>query len=258
MSVLRLLHRDLRRLPADASSPDDLQFELLTPQDVASLSNLPEMEMPACMASRLDQRFKYCFAAKSKSEVVAYYWLAIHEIEAEHNRSGPPTLGVAMRFPDDYVFGYKAFVHPKYRGSGLYTQLVNAACHWAYHTLGSRHLISTVDWTNHAAQRSCRRQQLTPIGSLVRLGWLGRYITCAPRKAAKHGIVFPETASVNSQDAEVKPLLQSRLVGRRGMKHQRALKLVDLRPNRLSFLRIFSFLSVRQQLALGLLSWFAG
>ena len=232
VSVLRLMHRDLWEFPPIKPQSSDFRFDLLTAEQVLTLASHPELELSACMAGRLNaatQQRNFCFAAKIQTEVVAYYWLAVEAIEAEHNRSGPPNLGIAMSFPNDYVFGYKAFVHPQYRGRGLYTALVNAACFWACGTLGTRHLISTVDWTNHAAQRSCRRQQLQPVGNLIRFGWNNRYVTIAPKAAEHHAIRFPQTLGSRQPCPAAKSRNASNQVYHPRMKLQRPKRLVDLR-----------------------------
>jgi GNAT superfamily N-acetyltransferase len=130
---------------------------------------------------------------------VGYYWMAIDSIEAINNSDGSESTGVEMSFPPDVMFSYKAFVHPSYRGQGLYADLVYSACHWAHRNLGVNTLVSTTDWTNFAALRSCRRQGRKSLGLIWRFGLAGRYLTLQPSLAASYGIRVGQQAQVKAR-----------------------------------------------------------
>jgi hypothetical protein len=126
-----------------------------------------------------------CYAALIRDRLAAYIWLASGSIEAEHNRGRTAASGVALSFPADAAFVYKAYTRNEYRGRRLYAALLAGAMR-ELSAEGVTRLITTADWTNDAALAACRRL------GFVELGKIGRYacgccsLTTSPPKA--HGL----------------------------------------------------------------------
>lgn len=171
----------------------------LSHDEVVALAADPKLDLDRSIASRLRGRLDLCFAAFVGEKLAGYYWLALDSIEAAHNRGVCEESGVAVSFPHNAAFAYKAFVHPAFRGQGLYGELVHAAGRSMHQRYGTRWLISTADWLNHAARRSCYRHGFQFVGRIWRFGCLGRYFTLAPKTAALYGIRVGEHATVSSR-----------------------------------------------------------
>ncbi len=194
LDVSRFLITDLRDVPH--SRMTDVTFRPLTAGEVRSHAKNSDLDLCESLADRLDCGLDYCIGAIRDGRLVAYYWLAVDSIEAAHNRGATVATGVAISFPRNMVFGYKAFVAKEARGRGIYVGLVHAAGRWACYELGARYLISTVEWTNQAALRSCRKQGLRSIGTVWRFG-IGKYLfTKSPKAALNRNIRFGDSASV--------------------------------------------------------------
>jgi hypothetical protein len=139
-----------------------------------------------------------CFAAIEEDRLAAYAWFARGSIEAENNRGGQENSGVAVSFPDHVAFMYKGFTLPDYRGLGLYRR-INRLAMLGLGVHGVQYLLSTLDWTNHAAYRSCRQIGFVQLGRLWRWGWNCSMHTTAPRAAKQLGCRFGEAAIVNER-----------------------------------------------------------
>ncbi len=182
LHVTRLMWLDLRQLPPTPQRHDRDRIERLTAEQLADAAvSHPALELSPELGQRVLAGLDHCFGIYRRSQLIAYYWLAQQGIEAEHNRAGGPQSGVALSFADDVIYGYKAFVLPDHRGAGLYGDLVSEAARWMQQHHGARHLISTVDWTNFAALRSCQRQGMQSLGKIARIGWRGHYRTWTSR-----------------------------------------------------------------------------
>jgi RimJ/RimL family protein N-acetyltransferase len=185
--------------PSDNDPADGIEFRPLSRNEFSAFVERSDLKLDLSLADRIAPPMDTCFGAVEDDRLIAYFWLATDSIEAIHNSQGSEESGVALSFPADTVYTYNAFVHPDHRGAGLYTQLVHAGCAWAHETLGMDRLISTVDWTNFSAMRSCRRQGRRSIGLIWRIGLFGRLFTIVPRNAKAYGVKCGKAAVVTSR-----------------------------------------------------------
>ncbi|NOY28754.1 MAG: hypothetical protein GXP28_00840 [Planctomycetes bacterium] len=169
-----------------------MTFRFLTPEEVQEFSADPSNLLDESFADRLEGGQHFCFAALSSSpskgrRLAAYAWFAPHRVDAECNQGRHKNTGVNFSYPDHVVFMYKGFTHPDFRGRGLYG-MVNGLAIRAFSDRGITHILSTMDWTNVSARRSCCRLGFSELGLVVRWGW-GRWMhTHAPRIASSLGI----------------------------------------------------------------------
>ena len=146
------------------------------------------------------QGANFCFAALHGADLAAYAWFALGSIEASNNRGRTERSGVALSFPNDVAFLYKGMTLPDYRGLGLYGH-VNAMGLQALDAHGVRSILSTMDWTNHAAQASCDKLGYETLGRVWRWGWGDYLYTAAPAKATARGVLFDRNAVVSPRPA---------------------------------------------------------
>jgi len=164
-----------------------LAFRFLTPEEVRKFSADATNELGESFADRLEEGRHLCFAALSGDQLAAYAWFAPHRIDAESNQGRHKNTGVNFWYPDHVVFMYKGFTHPEFRGRGLYG-MVNGLAIRSLTNRGITHILSTMDWTNIAARRSCNRLGFAELGLVFRWGW-GRWMhTYAPRVSRPLGI----------------------------------------------------------------------
>ncbi len=197
LDITHLMIADVTELPPTRDLT--LAFRPLSFDEIVTFAEDVEFDLDSTVANRLLGNLDVCIGVFESGSLAGYYWLALDSIEAIHNSAGSQETGVPLSFPSDAVFAYKALIHPSYRGRGLYEELVRAAGQWARQNLGSRYLISTSDWTNRAALRSCQRQGLHHVGRIWRFGFrfANTFFTFGPQQIAfRHGIQFGRQAKV--------------------------------------------------------------
>jgi GNAT superfamily N-acetyltransferase len=163
--VLRLdLHEPCHLLPP----PHGFRAKLLTADEVRSFATHAEYELPAPMATRIDQGLDLCTAVLQGPKLIAYAWYALDSIEPEHNG------GLALSFAADCAYVYKGFTLPEFRGQGLISSRAKLA-HEIISGMGIRYLVATVISTNPAAIRNAEKSGYRRCGTFYTLE-LGR--TC--------------------------------------------------------------------------------
>lgn len=177
---------------ADVVAPDvrdDLEFRFLTATEVRALSQTGIHGLEASLADRISSRGDLCFAAFAQDRLAGYAWFAFDKVDPECNRGESLSTGVGITFPASMSFMYKGFVHREFRGGQIYGRLMShALTHLASRHI--THLLSTADWTNFSAQRSCYRVGYRYLGLVWRFGGLGRMFTVAPTLPTSMGIRF--------------------------------------------------------------------
>lgn len=149
-------------------------FRFLSPEDVRGFAKDATNLLDESHADQLNSGHRSCFAALSEGRLAAYAWYTLHEVDAESNRGRQENSGVAISYPDYMAFMYKGFTHPDFRGRGLYG-VMNGLAARSLADRGVTHILSTMDWTNVAARRSCRRLGFKELGRTYRWGW-GRWM----------------------------------------------------------------------------------
>ncbi len=191
------------------NSNDGIEFRPLSRDEFLEFATGSDLDLDRTLADRIAPPLDTCFGAIKDDTLIAYFWIATDSIEAVHNSQGSEESGVALSFPANTIYTYNALVHPDHRGAGLYTRLVLAGCKWAHETLGVDRLISTVDWTNFSAIRSCRRQGRKSIGLICRIGCFGRRFTFVPPNAKLYGVKCGAAAVVKNRKLHVSVASQS-------------------------------------------------
>lgn len=207
--IMRLSCDGVRLSGAD---PAGFSFRLLRSDEVRILAK-PENGLTLELADRIDSGSDFCMAALSDDRLAAYGWYALKSIEAAHNRGGALATGVALSFPDEMAFMYKGFTLPEFRGKGLYGR-VNARALKELGAWGVTTIISTADWTNWSALKSCWRLGYEDLGLVWRGGWGSYLFTLAPQRAQSIGIQFGRHAVVLPRNQQHATRVESWAAGR--------------------------------------------
>ncbi len=195
ISQLMLLDRVQLRAPA---VEPQFTFRLLNAGEVARLAADRENELPVVFAERIQSGRDLCHAAFSGEHLAAYVWLAAQSIEAEHNSGRNRRSGVAVSFPADTVFVYKAFTRPEFRGHGLYSALLERSLH-VLEARGVSRLVTTAEWNNHAALHVCRRLGFESLGTILRFACGPLAFTIKPPLARQLNIRLGRSARVEAR-----------------------------------------------------------
>ena len=149
----------------------EAEYRFLSAEEVRLLAADGAYDLPGEMADRLLGDYDFCYAAIVDGNVVSYSWFAIDSIEETHNSNGDLRSGVAMSFGSDVGYRYKGFTLVEARGQGFNQQVTLRGAVALADRVGVRRIITTIDWTNLAALRSCYASGHRFLGRIWRFGW---------------------------------------------------------------------------------------
>ncbi len=182
---LMLLDRPSEEPPSEADE-SGVAVRFLSPSEIEGFASCEENQLSAKLADRL-RGGDFCVGAFVDGELASYAWYALQSIEPEQNRGSHRASGVGFSFPPNMAFMYNGYTLSKFRGRGLYRKIQQAAFA-LLEGHGVTTILSTADWSNAAALKSCNRLGFRPIGR-VWVGGLGdRVWRKRPAAASKYGI----------------------------------------------------------------------
>jgi hypothetical protein len=125
----------------------------------------PEYDMPETFLRRALAVDDECFAILHGEALAAYGW---YSTSANHFSDD-----LTLHFSPEWVYMYRGFTHPAYRGHRLHAIGMTMAL-GAYRARGFNGLVSIVDAHNDASLKSCYRMGYREFGTIyaVRLGRL--------------------------------------------------------------------------------------
>ena len=139
----------------------------------------------------LDKRDE-CFAIFDGDRLASYGWY-----------SNQPTLisdGLVLHFDPSWVYMYKGFTHPDYRGKRLHGIGMSLALR-AYTERGSRGLISYVKSNNFQSLRSIERMGYRIFGDIYLARVMGRPVTWSTPGCRPYGFRLEMVTARNMLDA---------------------------------------------------------
>ncbi len=193
--VTHLLVLDWESLRSIPAAGNDVRLGQLTVADANRWSQDPQYPLDRSLSRRIAGGNHQCVAAWQGEVLAGYVCLARGRVDAEDNRASSIRSGVAIDVGQDSVFLYNAFVHPSFRGRRLYGTLIGASMRWQSEQ-GVRRIVSTADWTNFAALRSCLSIGFRAIGRIHRIYGPCWDWTITPSAADAWGIHFPAAGHV--------------------------------------------------------------
>ena len=173
----------------------DVECRFLTAGEMREFSSDPANDIDPELPERLGHGYDFCFAGLVDGRLASYCWLALHSIEARHNRSAESIAsGIAFSYPKSYAFRYKGFTHPDYRGNRIY-QKIGSEASIAMRELGVRFLISTAEVVNFGAIKSSYRCGYKKFGTAVLIG-VGDHVYVHSPDLSNRGILIGRDANV--------------------------------------------------------------
>ena len=120
----------------------------LTAAELQHYSNDPSLELDTEFLKLAASKGDRCFAILDGETLASYGWYSTKPTLVDHELS--------LRFDPHYVYMYKGFTHPKYRGQRLHAVGMGMALN-AYLAEGSKGIVSYVEALNMASLKSCYR-----------------------------------------------------------------------------------------------------
>jgi hypothetical protein len=148
----------------------DVEYDcgFLDARTLYRLSENPEHEISREFLDWALGRGDRCYGFVDGNRLAAYGWYSVL-----------PTIimrGLSLHFDSDYVYMYKGFTHPSFRGQRLHGIGMAKAAD-AYTREGKKGLISYVEAHNNPSLRSCARLGYRIFGTIWIVGRQGHYMT---------------------------------------------------------------------------------
>ena len=159
--------------PAYLTCPAGYTSAFLTEGAVRAFARNPEYEMSETFVEEALGKGDRCFAICDGFVLSAYGWYA-----AAPTRIDPPEL--ELRFSDRYVYMYKGFTDPRYRGQRLHAIGMTLALQH-FLSQGYRGLVSYVESNNFDSLKSVFRMGYFQFGSVYVVKAFGRCFTLSSR-----------------------------------------------------------------------------
>lgn len=189
----------IEQLPRDSDDDDvrglDVEWRFLTDEQLAEFAADGANHISAEFLVQALVKGDRCYAALAGGRLVAYSWYSHEPTEAD---------GLLLRFRPDYVYMYKAFTAPDYRGRRLYEIGVSQALDY-FRAQGFAGLISDVELHNFGSLRSLRRLGFVEFGQSVILKLGARALIRTSRGCKQYGYSY-QLPGVANREAEVDAL----------------------------------------------------
>lgn len=161
--------------------------KFLTNDEVKKYSDNPETQLSQKFLERALANGDRCFAILDGDFLASYGWYS--------TKPTPITKDLELHFDPAWVYMYKGYTHPKYRGQRLHAIGMAKALE-AVTNEGYKGLISYVETNNFASLRSVYRMGYVNIGKVSIIKILGKYHI----KADADCTAYQFTVQVKNQD----------------------------------------------------------
>jgi hypothetical protein len=159
--------------------PAGLEGRFLDEQEVLRWAEDPRLDLEVDFVRNSWRDGDRCYGILDGQTLASYGWYS--------KRPTMMTEDLRFHFDSDYVYMFKGFTLPAYRGKRLHAiGMANALR--AYTELGSKGILSYVESNNFASLRSCRRMGYEDIGTIVVSKIRGRHYSFASPACRRYAL----------------------------------------------------------------------
>ncbi len=162
--------------PKYLKGPEQYTYRILTPEQVTEFAKAPTNNLPEEFLDYARSKGDECFAILDGDRLAAYGWYSWKPTRLSSQ--------LTLTFSPEWVYMYRGFTHPDYRGQRLHAiGMANALHH--YSQKGFKGLISYVEVNNYRSLRSVYRMGYRNFGKVyvLQLGprfWIHADKGCEP------------------------------------------------------------------------------
>ncbi len=143
----------------------DLIFRHVDEPSLCTFARNTDLELGNNFLQKAESQGGKCFAFQHGEDLASYGWYSTEPTDVYP--------GLYVSFPEGYLYAYKFFTLPLFRGQGLYPRnIVNTMLRSEYSNL---RLFLFVEHINVPSLKSCRKLGLSPIGNVYLIRIFGRY-----------------------------------------------------------------------------------
>jgi hypothetical protein len=167
------------------------EWRQLDRMELEEFAHRPEYDMPQEFLDSAIEKGDECFGVVVDDVLASYGWYSRQPTETSDD--------LIVSFNSAYVYMYKGFTHPQYRGQRLHAIGMNLALR-EYLNRGCRGLVSYVESNNFSSLKSVYRLGYRGIGSIAAWKVFGQTLVVASRKCRDFGFCFvPAKATLQTE-----------------------------------------------------------
>jgi hypothetical protein len=160
------------------------EWRLLETSQLEEFANNPEYDITEEFLENAIEKGDECYGIVVGPVLASYGWYSHQPTETSDD--------LTLSFNSEYVYMYKGFTHPQYRGQRLHAIGMNLALR-EYLNRGFKGLVSYVESTNFSSLKSVYRLGYRDIGCIAVWKLFGRSVIVAGRGCRKFGLCFHPT-----------------------------------------------------------------
>jgi len=154
----------LKGIKVETVNPDYLetdqgfQWQFLSKAQLEELANNPDHDITAGFLQAALEKGDECYGALDGQVLASYGWYS--------NKPTETSDELTLHFASEYIYMYKGFTHPKYRGKRLHAIGMNRALQ-EYRNQGYKGLVSYIESNNFSSLKSAHRMGYQGFGRVV-------------------------------------------------------------------------------------------
>lgn len=157
---------------------DFYRCELLDPERLPAISENREYQMERDFLDEAISKGDECFAIFDGRRLASYGWYSTKPTRVNED--------LELRFDERYVYMYKGFTHPNYRGQRLHAiGMTTALAH--YLNQGYKGIVSWVEANNIRSLRSCYRMGYRDFGEIYIVKFFRKHLILCSEGCADYG-----------------------------------------------------------------------
>ncbi len=161
-----------------------MEWRLLDASQLRDFANDPQCDITKAFLDSAIEKGDECLAIFDGQLLASYGWYSRQPTETSDD--------LTLFFNSEYVYMYKGFTHPEYRGKRLHAIGMNLALR-EYLSRGYKGLVSYVESNNFSSLKSVYRLGYQDIGLIAAWKLLGRPTIVASRGCRKFDLCFRPT-----------------------------------------------------------------
>jgi hypothetical protein len=179
--------------PAFLSGPEAYRYGFLDAETLRRFAVDSQYDLGQEFLNEALPKGDECFGILDGDTLASYGWYSRRPTNISED--------LAIHFSPEFVYMYKGYTHPKYRGQRLHAIGMTKALQ-AYLERGHKGLISYVEANNYSSLKSCYRMGYEDVGEVYVARLFHRYRTWHTRGCRDHGWHVQQTPAARPEGAE--------------------------------------------------------
>ncbi len=151
------------------------RYTFLDRDRLSEFSANKEYELSPTFLDGAFERGDECYAILDGNVLASYGWYSSRPTGVSFDSSEDGNEGLLLHFSSEYIYMFKGYTHPDYRGQRLHAIGMTRALE-SYLDRGHKGLVSFVESDNYASLKSCYRMGYKDFGKIYFVKLFGKYL----------------------------------------------------------------------------------